>query len=94
MDTGEKTLVMMNKYFHNLKKTGPPVETGRPLRLLDMRIFNCLCCAENTAYNGKTLSDYLPQQLSLFLITQLINKHKLLFKVKPIKLCPDILSLT
>ena len=36
-----------NKYFHNLKKTGPPVETRRPLRLLDMRIFNCLCCADS-----------------------------------------------
>ena len=38
-------------YFHTLKKTGPPVETRRPLRLLDMRIFNCLCCADVTAYN-------------------------------------------
>jgi hypothetical protein len=34
------------KYFRKRKKTGPPVETGRPLRLLDMRIFNCLCCAD------------------------------------------------
>ena len=24
-----------NKYFHNLKKTGSPVETRRPLQLLD-----------------------------------------------------------
>ena len=46
-----------NKYFHHLKKTGPPVETGRPLRLLDMRLFNCLGCADSTAYNGKTLSN-------------------------------------
>ena len=75
-----------NKYFRNLKKTGPPVETGRPLRLLDMRIFNCLCCADTTAYNGKTLNDYLPQQLPVFLVTHLINKHTLLRQVKPINL--------
>ena len=81
-------------YSHNLKKTGPSVETERPLRLLDMRIFNCLCCADTTAYNGKNLNDYLPQQLPVFLVTHLINKHKLLCKVKPIKLYPDILSLT
>jgi len=35
------------------KKTGPPVETRRPLRLLDMRFFNCLFCADITAYNKK-----------------------------------------
>ena len=52
---------MNNKYFHNLKKTGPPVETRRPLRLLDMRIFNCLCCADITAYNGKKRIENLPQ---------------------------------
>ena len=68
----KKNLTMtINKYFHHLKKTGPPVETGRPLRLLDMRVFNFLCCAETTAYNGRT---------------HLINKHILLLQVKPINL--------
>ena len=47
-------------YFHTLKKTGPPVETRRPLRLLDMRIFNCLCCADVTAYNRKKRIENLP----------------------------------
>jgi len=43
-------------YFWPLKKTGPPVETGRPLRLLDMRLFNCIVCAETTtACNGNGL---------------------------------------
>ena len=82
-----------NKYFHNRKKTGPPVETGRPLRLLDMRNFNCICCAETTAYNGKTLNNYLPQKFPVFLITHLINKLTLLRQVKPINFHPDILSL-
>jgi hypothetical protein len=63
--------MIINKYFHPLKKTGPPVETGRPLRLLDMRIFNFLCCAETPAYNGKT---------------HLINKHIFLLHAKPINL--------
>jgi UDP:flavonoid glycosyltransferase YjiC (YdhE family) len=45
----KNSLMINNKYFRNLKKTGPPVETGRPLRLLDMRIFTCLCCAGTTA---------------------------------------------
>jgi hypothetical protein len=76
--------MIYNKYFHNLKKTGPPVETGRPLRLLDMRIFNCICCADTTAYNGKTLNYYMPQQLSFFLVTHLIYKHTLLRQGKPI----------
>ena len=65
-----------NKYFRNLKKTGPPVETGRPLRLLDMRIFNCLCCDKTTACNGKTFNDYVPQQLSVLSVTHLNNKHR------------------
>ena len=51
---------MNNEYFHTLKKTGPPVETRRPLRLLDMRIFNCLCCADNTACNRKKGIENLP----------------------------------
>ncbi len=28
------------------KKRSPPVETGRPLRLLDMRLFNILSSAD------------------------------------------------
>ena len=73
MDVEKKISVMINnKYFHYLKKTGPPVETGWPLRLLDMRIFNCLCCADITAYNGKTLYDYLPQQLPVFVVTHFV----------------------
>jgi len=83
-----------NKYFSSLKKTGPPVETGRPLRLLDMRIFNCLCCADTTAYNGKILNNYIYQQLPVFLITHLINKLTLLWQANPINLKPDILSLS
>jgi hypothetical protein len=75
-----------NRYFHNLKKTGPPVETERPLRLLDMRLFNCLCCADTTAYNGITLNDYLPQLLHVLLVTHLFNKLTLLRQVKPINL--------
>jgi len=68
----KKNLTMIiNKYFHNLKKTGHPVETGRPLRLLDMRVFNFLGCAETTAYIGGT---------------HLINKPILLLQVKPINL--------
>jgi hypothetical protein len=73
-----------NKYFHNLKKTGPSVETERPLRLLDMRIFNCLCCADTTAYNGKTLNDHLPQQLPVLVVTHLFNKFTLSGQVKTI----------
>jgi len=58
-----KNIIQMinNKYFSSLKKTGPPVETRRPLRLLDMRFFNCLCCADVTAYNGKKRIENLPQ---------------------------------
>ena len=63
--------MIINKYFRHLKKTGPPVETGRPLRLLDMRVFTFLGCAETTAYNGRT---------------HLINKHILLLQAKPINL--------
>jgi len=74
------------KYFHALKKTGPPVETRRPLRLLDMRIFNCFCCADITAYNGKTLSEYLPKQLPVILITHLLNKTKQCWLLNPINL--------
>jgi len=80
-----------NKYFSNLKKTGPPVETGRPLRLLDMRIFNCLCCADTTACKKEILSGYLPKQLPLFFITGLINKRTRLRQINPINLLPDIL---
>ena len=40
--------MIKNMYFHTLKKTGLPVETRRPLRLLDMRFFNCFCCAEHS----------------------------------------------
>jgi hypothetical protein len=65
----------INKYFRNLKKTGPPVETGRPLRLLDMRIFNCLNCAENTAYNGRFRKDYQPLPAFFFLEISLIVKN-------------------
>jgi hypothetical protein len=75
-----------NKYFRNLKKTGPPVETGRPLRLLDMRIFNCLCCVESTACNGKTFNDYMLQQLPVFLVTHLNNKHRAPAAGNPINL--------
>lgn len=75
-----------NKYFHNLKKTGPPVETERPLRLLDMRIFNCLCCADTTACNGKTSNYYLPQQLPVLLVTHLLNELTLLRQFKIINL--------
>ena len=64
--------MIINKYFRHLKKTGPPVETGRPLRLLDMRVFNFLCCAEKTAYKWGE--------------THLINKHILLLQAKPINL--------
>lgn len=83
-----------NKYFHNLKKTGPPVETGRPLRLLDMRLFNCLCCADTTACNEKTLS-YCPLRLLLvLLVTLLIVKLTGLWQIKPINFWSNILSLT
>ena len=81
-------------YFYDIKKTGPPVETGRPLRLLDMRLFNCLCCADTTAYNGKTPIDYLLQLLPVLFVTHLIVKHTALLTAKPINLLPDILSLT
>jgi len=83
------------KYFRHLKKTGPPVETGRPLRLLDMRLFNCLCCADTTAYNGKTPVRYPQlQRLVVLLISHLIVKHTRLVGGKPINLLPQILSLT
>lgn len=82
--TQKKSPMMNNKYFRNLKKTGPPVETGWPLRLLDMRIFNCLCCADATAHNGKALKHYLSQQLPFFLVTHLINKHTLLAHSSPV----------
>jgi hypothetical protein len=58
----KKILFMLNNiYFHDLKKTGPLVETRRPLRLLDMRLFNCLSCAEITACNKKNFSKDLPE---------------------------------
>jgi hypothetical protein len=44
---------MIKRYFHGLKKTGPPVETRRPLRLLDMRIFNCFSCADSQLAIGR-----------------------------------------
>ena len=83
----------INKYFRNLKKTGPPVETGRPLRLLDMRLFNYLCCADTTAYNGKALSNYPLGLLFVLPETHLIVKLTRLRQVNPINLYPDILSL-
>ncbi len=34
----------INLLSQSQKKTGPSVETERPLRLLDMRIFKCIIC--------------------------------------------------
>ena len=68
-----------NKYF--VKKTGPPVETGRPLRLLDMRNFSCLNCAETTAYNGEDPERLQLRQLPVLLVTHLIVKLTLLRQV-------------
>jgi len=52
----KKNLTMIiNKYFHHLKKTGPPVETGRPLRLLDMRVFNFLVVLKRQLTMGEPI---------------------------------------
>ncbi len=34
----------INSFSRPHKKTGPSVETERPLRLLDMRLFKCIVC--------------------------------------------------
>ncbi len=83
---------MNNNYFRRRKKTGPPVETGRPLRLLDMRIFNDLCCADTTACNGKMRGDYVTEHLP-FPIILLNNKLTVRRQFKRINLLPEILSL-
>jgi hypothetical protein len=73
---GKKKILLMpnNIYFHGLKKTGPLVETRWPLRLLDMRIFNCFSCAEITACNRKNLFNSLPE-IFLFRILNPIVKR-------------------
>jgi hypothetical protein len=81
----------INKYFQGLKKTGPPVETGRPLRLLDMRLFNCICCAENTACNGKKEVNYLPKRMLFFFLNHLRDKHTATIQTKRNNLWPDLL---
>lgn len=85
---------MNNGYFRNLKKTGPPVETGRPLRLLDMRLFNCLGCAVATAWNGKNLTIYYLFFPPVVTVTHSITKHTQSVKGNPNNLLPEILSLT
>jgi hypothetical protein len=50
------------------------VETRRPLRLLDMRIFNCFSCAEITACNRKNRLKSLPE-IFLFRILNPIVKR-------------------
>ena len=63
-----------NIYFHDLKKTGPLVETRRPLRLLDMRLFNCLSCAETTACNRKNLPKNLPEIILFRILNPIVNR--------------------
>ncbi len=42
--------IYLTSHLH--KKTGPSVETERPLRLLDMRLFKCIICsADNLLKN-------------------------------------------
>jgi hypothetical protein len=86
--------VMSNhKYRKKHKKTGPPVETGRPLRLLDMRILNCIYRADTTASNAKTSNYRVTQLLPVFLRTHLNNKLTQLPEAKRINFYADLSSL-
>ncbi len=77
-------------YFRILKKTGSPVETGQPLRLLDMRLFNYLCCADMPAYNEKP-QQTAPQRQPFN--NSFLDKLTVPHQVKLINLYPKILSL-
>jgi hypothetical protein len=79
-----------DKYRKKHKKTGPPVETGRPLRLLDMRILNCIYRADTTASNAKT-PNY--RVTPVFLRTHLNNKLTQLPEAKRINFYADLSSL-
>jgi len=83
---------MSSKYFEKRKKTGPPVETGRPLRLLDMRILNCIFCDGTKTSNGKT-SDQVNQLVPVSLKTQLKNKLTQPAEAKRINFYADLSSL-
>lgn len=57
-----KKSISKNIFFRNnnpstypYKKTGPSVETERPLRLLDMRLFKCIICKADSL-----LKNFLP----------------------------------
>ncbi len=67
--------MIYNNYFHTLKKTGLPVETGRPLRLLDMRIFNCLCCADITAYDEKGFKQLPSSKIACFFNSSFVKRN-------------------
>jgi hypothetical protein len=67
--------MIYNMYFHPLKKTGLPVETGRPLRLLDMRIFNCICCAEITAYDQKEIKQVPSLKIAFFFNNSFVKQN-------------------
>lgn len=73
--------MIYNMYFHTLKKTGLPVETGRPLRLLDMRIFNCLCCAEITAYDEEEIKQLPSSKIAFFFNNSFVKRNYVLLAI-------------
>ncbi len=53
----------INLFSHPQKKIGPSVETERPLRLLDMRIFKCIICK-----TGNLLKNVLLPAFSVYFL--------------------------
>ena len=64
----------INLFSQSRKKIGPSVETERPLRLLDMRIFKCIICKP-----GNLLKNVLLPALSIcpLLFNYFFSKHTL-----------------
>ena len=67
--------MIYNNYFHIYKKTGLPVETGWPLRLLDMRIFNYLRCADFTAYDKKEFKQLPSSKIACFFNNSFVKRN-------------------